>query len=193
MEIPYVDIHTHRPTGRHIELRAAGIHPWAAQEADPDALPTPGRDVRAIGEIGLDYARNGDRAQQERLFRAQLAQAERMRLPVVLHCVRAFEPVMKILKEYDVPAVIFHGFVGSPQQAAAAVARGYYLSFGWRSFASPKSVDALRTTPSDRLFFETDDGEPPIESVYARAAELTGTSAELLKKAALANYQRIFG
>ena len=28
MNAPFVDIHTHRPTGCGIELRAAGIHPW---------------------------------------------------------------------------------------------------------------------------------------------------------------------
>ena len=27
---PYVNIHTHRPTGNGIELRAEGIHPWRA-------------------------------------------------------------------------------------------------------------------------------------------------------------------
>lgn len=86
-------------------------------------------------------------AQQEELFRAQLELAERRGLPVVLHCVRAFEPVMKELERHHLRAVIFHGFIGSPQQARRALARGCMLSFGERTFASPRTLEALRATP----------------------------------------------
>ena len=36
----FVNIHTHRPTGRGIELRTAGIHPWDADKEDIAALGT---------------------------------------------------------------------------------------------------------------------------------------------------------
>lgn len=168
------------------------MHPWSAEEADPDHLPALGIGIQAIGEIGLDYARPVDRSRQEKLFRAQLIRAEELRLPVVLHCVRAFEPTMRILEGFTLPAVIFHGFIGSSQQAARATAQGYYLSFGRRSLASPKTREALRSTPPDRIFLETDDEDADIECIYAHAAEVLETSVENLMIATYENYKRIF-
>lgn len=90
-------------------------------------------------------------------------------------------------------AVIFHGFIGSPEQARQALDKGYFLSFGERAFASPKTLAALRTTPLWQLFLETDESETPIEEIYARAAAATGVGVDELKAATTANYERIFG
>ena len=144
----FVNIHTHRPTGCGIELRTAGIHPWDAPQADAAALDRLDRKlesggVQAVGETGLDFvqaADNGTRQAQIELFRAQLALACRYGLPVVLHCVKAFEQTMRLLWEQEPRAVIFHGFIGSPEQARQALERGYCLSFGERTFASPRIV-----------------------------------------------------
>ena len=176
MTSQFVNIHTHRPTGRGIELRTAGIHPWDADKEDIAALGTLPADVQAIGETGLDYARGAGRQQQLAAFRAQLALARDRQLPVVLHCVR----------------VIFHGFIGSPEQARRALEKGYYLSFGVRTFSSPKTLEALRETPPGQLFLETDDSDTGIEEVYAHAAAVRGTTVEALKRATTENYERIF-
>lgn len=191
--LPYVDIHTHRPTGQAVELRTAGIHPWDAAEGDTDALEAELGRAQAIGETGLDRLRGPEMECQLHMLRDQLELARRYRLPVVLHCVRAFEPLMRELAAVPLRAVIFHGFIGSRQQAAEALKRGYYLSYGVRSFASPRSIEALCATPAERLFLETDDQETPIGEVYARAAELRGESVEALQRCTLANYERIFG
>ena len=192
MTAQFVNIHTHRPTGRGIELRTAGIHPWDADKEDIAALGTLPADVQAIGETGLDYARGAGRQRQLAAFRAQLALARERRLPVVLHCVRAFEPVMLELAAREPRAVIFHGFIGSPEQARQALAKGYCLSFGERTFASPKTLAALRGTPLSQLFLETDDSPVPIAEIYARAAEAKGVPEEVLQRAILDNYKRIF-
>jgi TatD DNase family protein len=126
------------------------------------------------------------------VLREQLAVAERRDLPVVLHCVRAFEPMMKMLSEYDLRAVIFHGFIGSVQQAERAVSRGYYLSFGVGAFRSPKTLEALRLMPLDRLFVETDESEVGIENVYERVAQARGVELEELKYKLEENYKKIF-
>lgn len=186
----YVDIHTHHPTFRHIEPQAVGVHPWRAAEQRFDELSLEG--AVAIGEIGLDYACKVDRVVQERVLREQLAVAERRDLPVVLHCVRAFEPMIKILSEYDLRAAIFHGFIGSVQQAERAVSRGYYLSFGVGAFRSPKTLEALRLMPLDRLFVETDESEVGIENVYERVAQARGVELEKLKEKLEENYKNIF-
>ncbi|MDE6778387.1 MAG: TatD family hydrolase [Alistipes sp.] len=200
MELDFVNIHTHRPTGRGIELRTAGIHPWRAEEyavADADELRRmldgALTQAQAIGETGLDFARDVDRTAQERLFRAHAELSASMRLPLVLHCVRAFEPVMKILGEYDIPGALFHGFIGSREQMRRAVEAGYYLSFGVRSLSSPKTLDAMRATPLARLFLETDDDPAAIESVYRAAAEALGTDIGQLLETTNCNYGKLLG
>lgn len=195
----FVDIHTHRPAPGVVTPPAAGIHPWEAQrlariapEALADAIPSLD-EARVIGEIGLDFARGPERDVQLHALRLQLRLARERRLPVVLHCVRAFEPMMRELADCPPPAVIFHGFIGSPEQARQALGRGYWLSFGIRAFASPKTLRALRETPLAQLFLETDDDATPIGQIYDRAAAVLGLPAERLQRATLDNYQRIFG
>lgn len=186
----YIDIHTHHPTSRHIEPQAVGIHPWMANKEVFDAIIFD--DATAIGEIGLDFACNVDRVIQEDIFRRQLREAETRRLPIILHCVRAFEPMMKILVEYTLRSVIFHGFIGSAQQAKRAIDRGYYLSFGPSSFRSPKSVAALQTLPLNRIFAETDDSGEEIENIYQTIAQIKGITVEKLQTATMNNYKEIF-
>ena len=196
----YVNIHTHRPTGRCTELRTAGIHPWEAarelaavrSEGLAGRLGVALAGAQALGETGLDFACSTDRAAQTELLRAHLRLARERGLAVVLHCVRAFEPLMNELKACPPPAAIFHGFIGSPEQARQALAKGYCLSFGERTFASPKTLAALRETPLSQLFLETDDSPVPIAEIYARAAEAKGVPEEELQRAILDNYKRIF-
>lgn len=196
----YVNIHTHRPTGRCTELRTAGIHPWEAarelaavrSEGLAGRLGVALAGAQALGETGLDFACSTDRAAQTELLRAHLRLARERGLAVVLHCVRAFEPLMNELKACPPPAAIFHGFIGSPEQARQALAKGYCLSFGERTFASPKTLAALRGTPLSQLFLETDDSPVPIAEIYARAAEAKGVPEEELQRAILDNYKRIF-
>ncbi|MDE7004967.1 MAG: TatD family hydrolase [Alistipes sp.] len=201
MPIPFVNIHTHRPTGCGIELRTAGIHPWdAVRQPLDEALARLEAELaqgaaQAVGEIGLDFARADCpqlRDAQTALFRAQLAVACERRLPVVLHCVRAFEETMRMLREQEPRAVIFHGFIGSPEQARRALERGYNLSFGERTFCSPRTVEALKTTPLSQLFLETDDSETPIKTIYMHTSDLLAIGIDCLKRATLENYERIF-
>ena len=185
-----VDIHTHHPRPDVVSPRMAGIHPWDAER---------GRDLPdfdycdIIGETGLDYACEVDKLAQERLFRAHLEAAERLQKPVVLHTVRAFEPTIKILAEYNIAGVVFHGFIGSQQQAAEALRRGYYLSFVSRSLRSSKTRQAIIATPLDRLFCETDD-DPSLDiaSVYAEVAAIKGVTLAELERYIYENYKRLF-
>ena len=186
----YIDIHTHHFTARHTELRAVGIHPWDAENATISEEIFSG--AQAIGEIGLDYACEVRRERQEEVFRVQLAIAEQMRLPVVLHCVRAFAPMMAILGEYKLKAVIFHGFIGSKEQAVEAVKRGYFISFGERTPRSPKTIEALRSTPLDNLFLETDESATPIEEIYAMASDIRDEELETIINGITNNYNRLF-
>lgn len=209
----FVNIHTHSRTGEGIEVVSAmalsdalperpcsmGIHPYNA-DMSPKTLEKALRQVEtaqvdAIGEIGLDYARPVANELQARIFEDQLAIARQRKLPVIIHCVRAFEPTLALLIKYGVSSrAVFHGFIGSRQQAAHAVEEGCYLSFGVRSFASPRTVDAMLSVPLSKLFLETDDTDISIRQVYAEAARMiSGTDVAALKKITYDNYKELFG
>lgn len=190
-----IDIHTHRPTSAPT-IRSVGIHPWQAAETEvlPADFDTQVAAADAVGEIGLDFARREiDPERQLRLFRAQLDAAERHGKPVVLHTVRAFEETMRELRGRHLAGVVLHGFVGSKEQAARAAAAGCCLSFGERTFRSPRTIEALRATPLERLFIETDDSPLPIERIRDEIAALRGITPEALSKALRDNYERLFG
>ena len=185
-----VDIHTHHPRAEVLSPTMAGVHPWDAEQVSdlPDFSLC---DI--IGETGLDYACVVDKGTQERLFRAHLEAAERLQKPIVLHTVRAFEPTIKILADYNIKGVVFHGFIGSEQQAIEALRRGYYLSFGERSLRSPKTRQAIASTPLNRLFCETDDNASlDIADVYAEVAEIKGITIAELERNIYENYKRLF-
>ena len=190
MKRSYIDIHTHHPREYILTPTMAGIHPWDAEQT----LPMPNfAECDIIGETGLDYVCGVNREAQERLFRIHLAEAARLNKPVVLHVVKAFEPAMRILGEYPLQGVVFHGFVGSKQQATRAVNEGYYLSFGTRSLRSPKTCEAIVATPLEQLFVETDDdGDVDIATIYEAIAKIKSIDPNTLAEQTAENYNRLF-
>jgi TatD DNase family protein len=118
-------------------------------------------DVRAVGEIGLDYHYDfAPRPVQQAVFRAQLGVARERRLPVVIHTREAEADTLEILHDSGPAALtgVFHCFSGDAAAAARALATGFYVSIpGIVSF--PKAAElreAVRQVPLDRLLVETD-------------------------------------
>lgn len=185
-----VDIHTHHPRAGVLSPTMAGIHPWDAELG----LPLPDfSTVEVIGEIGLDYACKVDREAQARLFCDQLKIAEKLRKPVVLHTVKSFEQVMNILTKYVLESVVFHGFIGSKEQAKRATDKGYYLSFGYRSLCSPRTRHAIAATPLDRLFVESDDDpNTDLKRLSLEIAEIKSVSERELRVQINENYKKLF-
>ncbi len=197
MNHPYINIHTHKTVESVLTPRSVGIHPWHAEEhdlSDPDERRTLEGEIsstQVVGEIGLDFAAEVDREAQQELFVAQLKLAKKHKKVVVLHCVRAFEATMQTLSTFPLCGVIFHGFIGSMQQMNQAVERGYYVSFGERTFASPKTLKALRECPVDRLFIENDTSLTSIEEMYENISKYRMESVDELREATYNNYKRL--
>ena len=188
----YIDIHTHNPQEGVLSPTMAGIHPWLAGKMVelPDFSQC---DI--VGETGLDYACEVDKELQKRLFIEHLEAAIKANKPVVLHIVRAIEDVLNILKDYSsLRGIIFHGFIGSWQQAERCIERGYYLSFGARSLRSPKTREVVAKIPQNLLFCETDaeHDKGNIELIYSEVARLRGVSVEVLIKSIEENYKNLF-
>ncbi len=144
---------------------AAGVHPeecadW--RDSDVDELRTLATQPRvvAVGEIGLDYywPENPPRALQQRVFRAQLALASELDLPVIVHDREAHGDSMAIVREFPQVRGVFHCFSGSAEMAKELVKLGWMISFtGVLTYKNArKSVEAAQAIPMDRLMIETD-------------------------------------
>jgi TatD DNase family protein len=176
-----------------------GLHPWHLSEGDIErdfqaleaAAAQPG--VLAIGECGLDRACDTPIPLQVEAFRRQLALAERLRKPVVIHCVRAFEEVLRILRETRVTVpVIFHGFRKDAATARKILDAGHRISFG-KALADPRTAGIFHSVPPGRVFLETDDADLSIAEVYALAARATGIDIEVLTERLWADAMSVFG
>lgn len=138
---------------------SVGLHPWYVPEGWPEALDAVSKwlqcpQVVAVGECGLDRLCATPYSRQLQAFRAQLVLAREHALPLVLHCVRAWDDVLSLLRaEGPFPSpVVFHGFRGKPQQARQLFSKGYALSFGPRF-----NAESLRLCPPALRYAETDD------------------------------------
>ncbi|GAI28106.1 unnamed protein product, partial [marine sediment metagenome] len=116
---------------------AVAIHPHDAKTVTTDILKelrelAQHNKVVAIGETGLDYHYNLSlHEDQIRVFAEHLKIAAELNLPVIIHCRKAFDETMEILKQFDqkVGKVVFHCFSGSAEQAKIVLDYGFYISF----------------------------------------------------------------
>jgi TatD DNase family protein len=141
---------------------ALGIDPHqaatgeAARAGELRDLLGDGRAV-AVGEAGLDYHYGADaKAEQRRLFEAQLALAGELRLPVVVHTRSANDDTAAILRGHG-GTVVMHCF-SEPGLLADGLERGWYFSFAG-NVTYPKASElreAAAAVPADRILAETD-------------------------------------
>ncbi len=137
-----------------------GIHPHEAAEAgDVDRLRPLLAHPRAVavGECGLDFFRDyAPRADQLRVFEAQIALANETGLPLVIHTRAADDDTFRMLGAAEVP-VVLHCF-SSVDRLDEAVERGYYCSFaGNVAFAKADDLRAAAArVPAERILAETD-------------------------------------
>lgn len=149
----------------------------------------------AIGECGLDKTVATDLARQIVLFEQHIALSEKWRKPIIIHCVRAYNELLRIKKRCKPKqAWIIHGFNNKPPVAEQLLKHGCYLSLG-KALLHPFSNAAktLETMPLDRLFLETDDADDiSISAIYAAAATIAGSSVDDLKQRIFDNFTHVF-
>ena len=143
-----------------------GLHPWHVDNVNlPQILPKIEEIAKlasciGIGEIGLDRVASASFEKQLAAFEAQVIQAKKLALPVIIHNVRCLQEIQQVLKQakFDLP-VVFHGFTGKIEMAKQILSFGNsYLSFG-KSILVNKDNKILNLLPLDRIFFETDESE----------------------------------
>ena len=195
-----------------------GVH--AALGIDPHQAATPEADridelrellvhpkVVAVGETGLDTVRRYATPQEQRkLLDEQLALAEQLELPVVIHNREADAETASALEPFR-GTVVLHCF-SSPALVEIAGARGYYVSFAGNATYPNAAVlrEAAAAIRSDRILVETDSpylapqavrGRPnePANVVHTlrTLADARGQTVEELAAATHANASAAFG
>jgi TatD DNase family protein len=194
-------------------LPAWGLHPMYIHVHRPEHLADLRAQIEAqrpvaIGEIGLDLFVDLDYATQEFFYIEQLKIAKDYDLPVLLHCRRANDQLLKHLRKVRVRGGIAHAFNGSPQQADEFIKLGFKLGFGG-AFTWPRANNLRRLAvdlPLDAIVLETDSPDiPPVwigrgrnapgelPRIAQTLAELRGIDVESVARTTTRNARELFG
>ena len=165
----------------------------------------------AIGEVGLDFywSREFEREQLE-AFEEQVRWSVETRLPLMIHCRKAQNEMVAILKRYakDLPGGVFHCFTGNELEAAELLQfEGFVLGIGGvLTFKKSHLPEVLpKAVPLDRIVLETDApymapvpmrgqrNEPAYTRyVMTRLAEAYGVSEDEVETRTTATVTRVF-
>lgn len=200
---------------RHAHLFASvGVHPDHHGGEEPDvprlvALAAHPK-VVAVGETGLDYYREPERATvQQARFRTHVRAALETGKPLIIHTRSAAADTLRLMREEGASKVggVMHCFTESWAVAEAAMEMGFYISFSgivtFRNAADLREV--ARRVPDERLLVETDapylapvphrgrTNEPAyVRHVAEEVARVRNTSLEALASLTTANFFRLF-
>lgn len=144
--------------------RSVGLHPndahrWSGELEAEIVQEIERTQPIAVGEIGLDFYRSADNAdQQVEAFERQMEIARDHSLPVIIHQRAAEAEVLAVLEKFAPVGGVMHCFTGNARFAAQCVTLGMYLGIGG-VVTFPKSTEvreAVACVPVDRLVLETD-------------------------------------
>jgi TatD DNase family protein len=191
-----------------------GVHPHNAKDFTPEVEGEMRRLARraltsAVGEIGLDYFYDhSPRDVQREAFRRQLALAQEVGLPAVVHLRDAHEDGEAILIESGLPEAgcVLHCYNLGPELMDRFLKLGCMVSFaGPATFKKAEEVrEAASLVPLERILTETDcpfmapepfrgrKNEPAfVVFTAARIAEARGETPVAFAAAAYANALRL--
>ena len=192
-----------------------GLHPEDVKADWRDVLAAikPAlQSVKAVGEVGLDYywSREFEKEQLE-AFEEQVRWAVEFQLPLMIHCRKAQNEMVAIIKKYqnDLPGGVFHCFTGNEHEAAELLQFDkFVLGIGgvstFKKSHLPEVLPAV--APLDRIVLETDApymapvpkrgerNEPAfVAYVLKRLAEAYGVSEEEVAQKTNENVARVLG
>ena len=148
-----------------------GLHPeevhadWSQQlesiwQVISHQLPTSG--LLAIGEVGLDFYWSREfEHEQLQAFEQQVRWSVETRLPLMIHCRKAQNELVAILRQYadKLPGGVFHCFTGNAQEARQLLDFPQFVLGigGVLTFKKSHLPETLaEAVPLDRIVLETD-------------------------------------
>lgn len=191
-----------------------GLHPEEVRDDWKEVLNAIApmlSEVIAIGEVGLDFYWNREFEEaQLQAFEEHVRWSVEMRLPLMIHCRKAQNEMLHILKRYkeELPGGVFHCFTGNTIEAQELLQFDHFVLGigGVLTFKKSKLPETLlEAVPLERIVLETDApymapvpmrgqrNEPAfVAHVRRKLAEVYGVSEETVDRVTTANVQRIF-
>lgn len=203
------DVHTHsfdkssfRILNSGLEIQdsgffSSGLHPWNAESFSKAQLErlkeiSSCKNCLAIGEIGLDKLKGPAFQIQMEVFKQQVLVAEEMNLPVIIHCVKAWNELRELKKYLQPKSIwIFHGF-SKASILQEVINEGLILSIGKEILINAKLQSAIIELPMDKVLFETDNEVIRINQVYEQVSKLKKIPLQELEKSIEENVFNIF-
>lgn len=120
--------------------------------------------VKAFGEIGLDYDRlhYSSKRQQLHMFKRQLDILHELdfNLPLFLHMRAACDDFIQIIKPYiddgTVKNGVVHSFTGTEEELNKLLDLGFYIGLNGCSLKTEENLDVASKIPVQKLMIETD-------------------------------------
>lgn len=212
----YLDFHTHKSRrqddetiteiisqhlGNEIELLiyTIGKHPWftptllSIKEKEKLKILLQNKNCLALGEIGLDKLKGASLELQSEILRQQLDLNVELQKPVIIHCVKAFDTLFQIKKDYSqLKKWCIHGYARNPQLAKQLIDQGFYISLMPQKL-SEKYKRLIKSLPLNKFFLETDSmPNIKIEDLYLQASKVLEISVENLKTQLMQNAINFF-
>ena len=214
---PFVNVHSHnlniendviiihninpedKPSAE-FKLISIGIHPWNTNEFEIEKSlkfisdNAKRKNVLAIGECGLDKLTGSEINIQEQIFREQISIAEQSKKPLIIHCVRAFDELIRIRKEMHVTVpMIIHGYNNNLEIARQLLKNEFYFSFGKALLNGNSNASKIISELNlKKIFFETDDVNVSIKKIYEAASTILQMNMEELKTQIYFNFNKVF-
>ena len=141
---------------------AIGLHPEFADDVTEEDYKFVEEHINdpkvvAVGEIGLDYHYGKEnRDKQIELFERQLALAEKLDKPVIIHSRDATEDTINCLKKFKVKGTM-HSFSGSYETAMIYIKMGLLLGInGVVTFKNCNLIEVIKRVGIEHIVLETD-------------------------------------
>lgn len=181
-----------------------GIHPWYVNGIQANwnvrLRDTLVKNPRAmVGEIGLDKMRPDYEMQLDVFYRC-LKIASDLKRGVHIHCVRAWDDMLRILSDVrpSLPAIIFHGFTASREAMNQLTRLGnVYFSFG-RAVCDVRRTRLRKTVwdvPMSRVLIESDgamsDSGVILRRIAQQIADIKNKPIESIINTIYNNTQRV--
>lgn len=181
------------------EWYSIGIHPIFISKSDLqkdlETISTHLKNKKclALGEIGLDKLTEVDFDLQIKVFQLQLEIAEAHHIPVIIHCVRSYQEILKIRKNMKLTIpFIFHGFNKNQQIVQQIINNNCIPSFGKNLLNNPNLQTIFANLSNTDFLLENDDSQIPIEEIYSEAADIKKCTMDELEILVSQNFNRIF-
>lgn len=145
---------------------SAGFHPHYADEFKKEDVTkleclSNSKKLLAIGEVGLDYFKSSSAShRQKEVFLAFIGLAQKLNLPLIIHCRESHWDIYSILKDNfdDFRRIVFHCFSGPKDFMDKCLKLGAMFSFT-ANITYPKATklkELAREIPLENIMLETD-------------------------------------